>query len=512
MTPINLIWFRRDLRLEDNWMLYKACEKSGLCLPFFVIDPYFYSTWSETGVKRVQFLFQSLEILHKSLQKLDSNLVLLEGDSVKVVSDLMIYLAQKGYRPGLFWHRDIQIDYGTKRDREVESFLHKNGFESNLGDNNFFLSGQKDYTDWRLEYYKYQKTSLHPTPLKINTLNLDQITPRFPNLLDFGDLKQKYNQYFQDKSQLFKGGFEAGNKVLESFVNYRFEGYHWKLSRPYLATRGATSQLSPHIMWGTVSVRQANQKAYQRCQEFKSAGETKKEFSLKAFLERLRWRESFTHRLYQTPSYATTNWYAEFDDIYNWELNQEQQEYLQKWKSGMTGFPLVDASMRQLAKLGWLNFRMRAMVATFLTINCGIGWQHGAKHFMNCLVDGDIAINHWQWQMQAGITNPFASTFRIYNPTKTLQEKDPDLKFIHLWLPELKNFDMQQILNLDYLDRSNYPSQMLDFLATRKVNGQKVSDLREKVRKRLAIQNGYDIPKISPKKTRSDQNSISLFD
>ncbi|MEH2157170.1 FAD-binding domain-containing protein [Nostoc sp.] len=162
------------------------------------------------------------------------------------------------------------------------------------------------------------------------------------------------------------------------------------------------------------------------------------------------------------------------------------------WQEGMTGFPLLDASMRQLKTMGWMNFRMRAMCATFLTINCGISWHHGARHYMNYLVDGDLAIDNWQWQMQAGVTNPLSDTFRIYNPNKNIQEKDPDLKFIYYWVSELKGYSLPEIIQGKYIGISSYPETILDWAKTRKINGKIISDLRKKVRERLTLQGGIE--------------------
>nr|MDZ8061407.1 FAD-binding domain-containing protein [Nostoc sp. EkiNYC01] len=146
---------------------------------------------------------------------------------------------------------------------------------------------------------------------------------------------------------------------------------------------------------------------------------------------------------------------------------------------------VVDASIRQLKTMGWMNFRMRAMCATFLTINCGISWHHGAKHYMNYLVDGDLAIDNWQWQMQAGVTNPLSDTFRIYNPNKNISEKDPDGSFIYHWIPEFHGYSLQDILTEKYKCDSSYPLPILDWSKTRKVNGKIVSDLRKQTKVRL---------------------------
>ena len=102
------------------------------------------------------------------------------------------------------------------------------------------------------------------------------------------------------------------------------------------------------------------------------------------------------------------------------------------------------------------------MCVTFLTINCGVSWHHGARYFMSKLVDGDIAINHWQWQAQAGVTNPISKTFRIYNPTKNLQDKDPNLQFVRYWIPELSGYSIKDLLSRTYISTSNYPEPVLD--------------------------------------------------
>ena len=149
--------------------------------------------------------------------------------------------------------------------------------------------------------------------------------------------------------------------------------------------------------------------------------------------------------------------------------------------------------MRQLKTMGWMNFRMRAMCATFLCINCGISWQHGAGHYTQQLVDTDLAINNWQWQMQAGVTNPLSGTFRIYNPNKNLEEKDGDLKFIYYWVEELRGYNLSEILNGAYLNESPYPEPILDWAQTRKTNGKIISDLRKRVKERLVAEQGVEL-------------------
>ncbi|MFN6488096.1 MULTISPECIES: FAD-binding domain-containing protein [unclassified Nostoc] len=480
---MHLLWFRRDLRLTDNEIVTLASANNAAVLPFFIIDPWFYQ-WVDVGKTRVQFLFESLENLDSNLQKLGSRLILFEDDAVEIIQELTKQLIHQGHRPKLYFNRDVQVEYGISRDKTVVNLYQALNLDYHLGLNNF-LQSQDKREQWFNEYYTYQRQSVYPTPTNINTpslsLNLPQIT--------FDELKQKYRAFLQTEQVYFIGGETQAQATLNSFLKSRFNGYHWKLSRPMLSQLGATSHLSPHLTFGTISTRTVYQSTKARAAEL--TNQPKAEFSLKAFRDRLRWHDSFTQRLYFYPEIAYKNRYPEFDEWYTpLELPSQKQELFQGWQQGMTGFPLVDASMRQLKTMGWMNFRMRAMCAMFLTINCGISWHHGARHYMNYLVDGDLAIDNWQWQMQSGVTNPLSDTFRIYNPNKNIPEKDPDLKFIYYWISELKGYSLPEILQGKYIGTSSYPPTILDWAKTRKVNGKIISDLRKKVRERLTLQGG----------------------
>ncbi|MEH2259064.1 FAD-binding domain-containing protein [Nostoc sp.] len=482
---MHLLWFRRDLRLTDNEIVALASANNATVLAFFIIDPWFYQ-WVDVGKARVRFLFESLENLDSNLQKLGSKLILFEGNAVEIIQELTQQLTQQGHRPKLYFNRDVQVEYGVSRDQAIVHFYQQLNLNYHMGLNNFLqLEDKREH--WYSEYYTYQRQPIYPKPTSINTPSLSLNIPH----LTFTELKQKYSAFWKTEQVYFIGGETQAQSTLNSFLKSRFNGYHWKLSRPMLSQLGATSHLSPHLTFGTISTRTVYQSTKARAEELKT--QPKAEFSLKAFRDRLRWHDSFTQRLYFYPEIAYQNRYPEFDEWYTpLELPPEKQELFQAWLEGLTGFPLVDASMRQLKTMGWMNFRMRAMCATFLTINCGISWHHGARHYMNYLVDGDLAIDNWQWQMQSGVTNPLSDTFRIYNPNKNIQEKDPDLKFIYYWISELKGYSLPEIIQGKYIGTSSYPQPILDWAKTRKVNGKIISDLRKKVRERLTLQGGTE--------------------
>jgi deoxyribodipyrimidine photo-lyase len=484
---MHILWFRRDLRLRDNEIVTLSSADNAEVLPCFIIDPWFYEQ-AEVGKARVKFLFESLEDLDRNLRERGSQLYLFEGNSTDVIQELTRQLLKLSDRPKLFFNHDVQVQYGIERDRQIIEFYREHSLEYHQGLNNFLQTDSDRRDEWFNEYYTYLRQPLHPTLESINTPKLQLDIPQ----LTFSQLKQKYSQFWEIEDTYFSGGETQAITTLNSFLDSRFPGYHWKISRPWLTQQGATSHLSPHLTFGTISVRQVYQSTKAKAAEL--ASNPKAQFSLKAFRDRLRWHDSFTQRLYFHPELVHTNRYSEFDEYYSpAELDEEKQELFTAWKDGQTGFPLVDASMRQLKVMGWMNFRMRAMCATFLCINCGISWHHGAEHYMQQLIDGNLAIDNWQWQMQAGVTNPLSSTFRIYNPNKNLEEKDGDLKFIYHWVEELRGYSLPEILNGAYLNENPYPEPLLDWVQTRKTNGKIVSDLRKRVKGRLLAEQGVEL-------------------
>ena len=486
---VNIVWFRRDLRLLDNEIVTRACANGNPTFFVFCVDPWFFNQ-PEIGWKRVHFLFESLIDLDLELQKLGSSLVILEGNTVESLQSLATYLHSLNIEPELFFNLDIQTEYGLDRDRNIQNFWINNNWKVYQCKPSFLVSKEEklDFSNWGKEYYNYQNSGIWSKPQLINCFNNADLDSSI-KITKPKDLLVRFNSKKQPKSELFNGGESEAHKVLSSFLEARSIGYHWKLSRPWLSQIGSVSQLSPHITFGTISTRVVHQKSIEK----RRSTNPKHVFSLKAFEERLRWREHFLNKLLKDPTIKWKNHYSEYNEAYNTnELTGEKLEYFKNWKKGETGFPLIDASMRQLNTQGFMNFRMRAMNATFLTINCGVSWHFGAEYFMTQLVDGDIAINHWQWQMQAGITNPFSDTFRIYNPTTNIKEKDPDLNYIHYWCPEYRSCKAPEEVVAN-------SKPMLDFSSTCKTNGKIITDLRQKVRLRLSLEYGIELP---IKKTR----------
>ncbi len=486
---ISIVWFRRDLRLQDNQAVDEAlvatAKNNECCLFVFVVDPWFFSQ-PEIGWLRVRFLFESLAALDTALAKQGNRLIVLQGESVATITNLLTTLTARQYQPTLYFNHDIQVAYGRERDEAVRAYCVEHDISIRTTDNYFLLHDESNMDNWWREYYAYQYA---PQYIVQNVPKLISEVYDIVKALPHYDPQRIAEELDvtlpTPKQQLFVGGENAARLTVYSFLKERVDGYRWKISRPYLAQRGATSLLGPHLAFGTISNRAVFQAAVNHRAKLE-AKQPKKAFDIATYLDRLRWRDSFTQRLWFHPELMWQNRFYEFDTLYNEQpLDDQRQEYFERWKQGETGFPLLDAAMKQLEHDGFINFRMRAMAATFLTINCGVSWHHGARHFMNCLVDGDIAINHWQWQMQAGVTNPLSPTFRIYSPTKNLRDRDSSAAYVHFWLPETRGKSVDMIL------KDAQP--MLNYNETRLTNGKIVSDIRKAVRVRIIAEKGLEL-------------------
>jgi deoxyribodipyrimidine photo-lyase len=479
-------WFRRDLRIEDNDALHHAIMNGEKVLPIFILDPYF-KDYNLNGQARYRFLLESLIDLNSQLKTINLELTVYLGNSFEVLTSLITTKTNTA----LSYNYDVQVEYGKTRDNDINEFCVNSKTPHYVGLNQFTMIEDYDFDKWFGGYDNYQSnkqwTANQSSQLqdkssisRINTNQLQLIIDTLP------------------KSELYTGGSNNALTKLNEFINKDFDNYYWQLSRPYLATLGHTSHLSAHIAFGTISTRQVHQHVKQFLQS--KPNYKKKNMSGKAYLERLRWRDAFTNRLIFHPEIEWSNKFEEFDTHYGMSVTDEQKILLDNWKNGKTGYPLIDAAMRQLLKDGWMIFRLRAMCASFLCFHYGISWHYGAIHFMNYLVDGDIAINHWQWQMQAGATNPHSPIFRVYNPTKNIDTRDPKLEYIHYWVPETREFKTITELNAKFGPIEKFEENM-------KINKKIVSQIRTKIRKKY----NNDTSNQEDKNDLDDNEQLELF-
>jgi deoxyribodipyrimidine photo-lyase len=225
---MHILWFRRDLRLSDNEIVTLPTADNAEVLPCFIIDPWFYQQ-SEVGKARVRFLFESLENLDKNLKARGGQLYLFEGNSLSVIQELTRQLLKLGDRPKLFFNHDVQVQYGIERDRQIIDYYRQYNLDYHQGLNNFLQTDSDRRDEWFNEYYTYLRQPLHPTPESINTPQLKLNIPQ----LTFSQLKHKYSQFWETENTYFSGGETQAIATLNSFLDSRFHGYHWKISRPW---------------------------------------------------------------------------------------------------------------------------------------------------------------------------------------------------------------------------------------------------------------------------------------
>ena len=430
-------WFRRDLRLHDNTALAAAARDSGGAVaPLFIFDDALLGgRWASPA--RTTFMLESLRALDVAMRKRGSALIVRRGDPLAE----LLGLARELGASGVYWNRDYS-PYAIRRDSAIKAALKEVGVEArSFKDAVVFEMGEllteqsRPYTvytpysrRWRRRLAEVGFTVQEPPEL-VSLGTLPQSTAQhLPSIADLG---------MQTAQAVPPGGEQVGRELLYSFATA--QGQHgiagYATGRDQLALP-ATSRLSPHLRLGTVSVRECLRAAMDADEGPKTKGEANLSADGAAiWIGELIWRDFYVQVLYHHPHVLRGSFKPEFDQI-GWE---NDQALFEAWKAGKTGYPVVDAAMRQLAKDAWMHNRARMIVASFLTKELLIDWRWGEAHFMHMLVDGDPAANNGGWQWAAGTGTDAQPYFRIFNPTSQGQKFDPAGAYVRRYVPELAN-------------------------------------------------------------------------
>jgi deoxyribodipyrimidine photo-lyase len=413
---ITIFWFRRDLRLEDNAGLYYALKSGNPVLCLFIFDSAILSNLEDRADARVTFIYKAIESLHQQLHDHGSSLLVMHDTVENAWNSLL-----KNYNIASVYTNHDYEPYAKKRDEVIGELLikHQIGFKT-YKDQVIFEKNEvvKDdgkpytvYTPYQRKWYQTLKPYyLKQYPNNKYLKNLVKISP-----LNIPSLKEI--------------GFEKSELTFPE-INYEtiIPGYAEK--RNYPAING-TSHIGLHLRFGTVSIRQLAATAYKAPE--------------KTWLNELIWREFYMMILDHFPKTADHAFRPEYDRI-KW-LNDEK--LFKAWCDGETGFPLIDAGMRELNSTGYMHNRVRMVVASFLTKDLLIDWRWGERYFADKLLDYELASNVGGWQWAAGSGTDAAPYFRIFNPDSQLKKFDPDFEYIKKWVPE-------------YADFSKYPKPIVD--------------------------------------------------
>ncbi len=455
-----VVWFRRDLRISDHLPLWRAAAR-GEVIPVFVLDRALLHH-PETAVARVAFMLACLKSLDADLRARSGRLIVRSGDPVEVLPALL----RETQADGIYAYLDYERIYGRVRDARLNRALAEQNllirwFEPIAGTGELL-----PYPDYRKFWYGAMAEDMVPTPTRVW---VPEAVPSeaIPDVLALG--------LVADRKVLPPAGTAAARQLLQQFLDEKTDRYYWQLSLP---SAEATSGLSPHIKFGAISLRECVQTAQQR---LKGATDHRVQLSLKQFISRLRWGSGFGQRFRYLPQLELRSLYSVFDDQ-GWPFDQD---LYQAWQDGETGFPIIDAAAKCLqATGGWLalNFRTRAIYASFLSNLLGMDWRYGALHFMRHLIDGDCPIDHYQWAMQAGVTHCLDKSWtRIYNPEQAAVDRcDPQGLFIKRWLPELAHLPPEQLGLPPSLE--GYYAPILDYQKARQKRVKQLEQQRQRFR------------------------------
>ncbi|MCF2970603.1 DNA photolyase family protein [Synechococcus sp. Nb3U1] len=449
-----LVWFRRDLRISDHAPLERAARR-GQVIPVFVLDPALLHH-PETGVARVAFMLSCLGSLDRELRQRGGRLILKWGDPLEILPRLV----HSSQAEGIYAYSDCERIYGRARDARLNRILRAEGIPIRWFEPLGSLPELVAYPHYRQLWFEQMADPLIPTPAQIAVPEEISSEP-IPSLAKLG--------LTPDEKRIPAGGTAAARQALKQFLRHKAQRYYWQLSYP---SAEVTTGLSPYLKFGVISVRECVQTVQQAVQ---AEPDERKRRSAQQLISRLRWGSGFTQRFRYLPQLELSSLYRVFDQQ-DWDFDPE---LYRAWQEGRTGFPIVDAAARCLMATGGyrsLNFRVRAIYASFLSNLLGMDWRYGALHFMRHLIDGDCPIDHYQWAMQAGVTHCVDKTWtRIYNPGQTAVDRcDPEGSFIKRWLPELRSIPPEQLGS-----PPGYILPILNYKEARQRRVQKLDRLRQ---------------------------------
>lgn len=460
-TPV-ILWFRRDLRLTDNKALETALHTGAPIIPLFIFDPALLKS-DRVGSPRMKFMLAALRGLDESLRAYGGRLLIRHGEPHAALRGL---IHQTG-AAAVYFNVDY-TPYARERDEALADALDVSlhSFDDRLlvppgdllkDDGTPYVVFTPFKKRWRNLPHKPEQAeySLNSDAL-YDLSGLESAPVPEPDELGFSH---------QIALDIPDARESAAHSLLDRWLSrgiYHYDDARDTLGNPKGPPRAGTSFLSPYIRFGVIATRTI----YWACRDAYARAETDAaRESVVSFVDELIWHEFYTHILWHFPHVVHRNFQSKYDAV-QW---RHAPDHLAAWQDGMTGYPVVDAAMRQLKGIGWMHNRARMIVSSFLTKDLLIDWREGERHFMQWLLDGDTAANNGGWQWAAGSGTDAQPYFRIFNPVSQGKKFDPDGRFIRHWVPELRDVPDKHIHEpwKATTPPANYPAPMVDHKAAR---------------------------------------------
>lgn len=470
MSNVNqLIWFRQDLRVRDHAALWHASQQ-GPCIGLIILSPEQWKMHHDAPIK-INFYLRQLQQLKKELEQLNIPLIIQVIPYWKDIVDYIDELSTQLNIENVYSNIEIGVNE-LKRDKTVQDFLNQQGKELFLfHDRTIFpLRSIRNQSQQPYQVFGAFKKACYS---KLDISGLPQCYPipekqsGYPasfskiNSLTLEDIEAFFDPSVSKEQQdLWPAGENFALEQLDIFIKDHLPGY--KSERDFPNVKG-TSQLSPYLNLGILSIRQCLQALFRTEHgNFHLTNEGQQ-----TWLDELLWREFYQHILFDFPHVSKHIPFKKDTQKIKWSHNPE---HLTAWQTGQTGIPIIDAGMRQLLKTGWMHNRVRMITAMFLCKNLLIDWRVGEQWFMEHLIDGDLAANNGGWQWCASTGTDAVPYFRIFNPIAQSKKFDPNGDYIRQWVDELAHLDNKAI-HEPYSTKTNiqlnYPKPIVDLKETR---------------------------------------------
>ncbi|MGF1582157.1 MAG: FAD-binding domain-containing protein [Gemmataceae bacterium] len=484
-----LVWFKRDLRVQDHAPLAEAAKR-GPCLCLYVYEPEVY-TAEDFDSAKMNFINDSLRDLALSLKRLGGRLTFRVGTLPQAFEELY-----DEYPFEAIWsHEETGNDITYRRDQRVSAWANEKGIALHQLPQNGVVRGLKSRDGWSRLWQQRMNESTAPMP--------EHVTPveglthgRRRSLRELGLPEST-------RTDVQHGGESLAHETLETFLTDRGVNYRSDMSSPLTGEQGC-SRLSTYLAWGNISIKQVYHAVTARSQELKDIRKAKQEIdkrwlpSLSSYQGRLRWHCHFMQKYEDEPRIEFENINRGYDGLRENEFNEE---YFQRWCEGRTGYPFVDACIRALHQTGWTNFRMRAMLVSFASYHLWLHWRRPALYLAQQFLDFEPGIHYSQFQMQSGVTG--INTVRIYSPTKQAQDQDPEGIFIRRYVPELSGVPTKHIAEPHKMAQTeqrkagciigkDYPAPIVDHKEATKAAKQRVYAVKGNAKTKAESQKVYE--------------------